>query len=549
MNTMKTILYRIAPVMIMLTLWAACKDEEAEQLALSRQFKPANFVIQEGETSSTVGWAASLFTVSGEVQYQIEVSKDLGFSNVEVSKKTSSTQASFLDTEIQIKTDYYARVKALGKDGTQESKWSVSAPFKIKGENFTLPTHEYDLSFNAAFIRWQLKEVLVKMIITKQDGTSFEVTISQGEYESGGKLISGLTETTSYTAEVFTASGLSKGSVSFKTKSSYSNFNVIDLTGITGKPKILRDTLQDIPSGSVVWLKRGEVYTIDNTDLSTTRLFTKSVTIMSAPELNQNLARINLTTNFNFTASAVIDSLVFRDLVIKGVRAAGASFDNDYLINSNVTATVSKIRLENCKLSRLRGTVRLQAIAPGTQVANYFINNCALDSIREFAVVMASGGSAFAIAKISNSTFTRCRRFVNHSVAGNNSLVVENCTFNELPTGAIVGTSPPTNYFIDFGSIVANVQVKNCILGKTWIETAGSTDAGGIRAGATSSINVTNTYTLSDFISTVTAYQIPGSSSYSTASTSVFTNPAAGDFSIKDAAFPGKTSAGDPRWR
>lgn len=548
MNTLKTILYKIVPVMLLVCIWVSCKDDEIASLNLSRQFQPGAFDITEGETSATISWDPSLFTIPGEAEYTLELSKDDDFATVEVSVTTSEVEVTFLDTEIDIRVDYYARVKAKGTDGTNDSNWLMSEAFQITGEIFILPIREFDVLVTEALIRWELEEVLTKITLTPQGGAPFDVAVSGAEFNAGQKLVGGLTQNTSYTAEVFNADGVSKGFVTFTTKLSYEGFNIIDLTGITGKPKILRDTLQDIPAGSVVWLKRGEIYTIDNTDPTAERLLSKTVTIISAPEANPQFAKIHLTTNFNFVASSALDSVVFKDIIFKGVRAAGASFDNDYVINSNVAATIGKIRLDNCRISKLRGTVRLQASGLGTQVANYYINNCVIDSIREFAIVMASSASAFANVKITNSTFYKCRRYVNHGVAGNNSMVIENCTFNELPSGGVEGAE--ANYFIDFNAAnsATPVIITNCILGKTWNEGAGDF-VRGVRAGAGTTYNVTNTYTLSDFISTNAPFLIPGVSTYTGSSTSVFTSPATGDFTIKDGSFPGATNAGDPRWR
>jgi hypothetical protein len=314
---------------------------------------------------------------------------------------------------------------------------------------------------------------------------------------------------------------------------------------------VLGDTLRQIPSGSVILLKRGLSYTIDAADPVTSRTFDRSVTIVSGPDFIQQLATIRLTTNFNIVANSVIDSIVFKDVNFKGVRAAGASFDNDYILNVNAVGTMKKVKLENCRVSRLRGTVRLQTATTGAKIENYMINNCVIDSIREFAIVMASASSSFRDVKITNSTFTRCRRYVDHRVAGNNSLVIQNCTFNEVPSGSLASLPVPTNFVFDYNAVgpATPIVITNCIFGKTWIETAGSPDVGGLRANASTTTNVTNSYTLGDFVSGNATFKLPGVIAYPGSSTSVFTDPANGNFKIKDASFPGALTAGDPRWR
>jgi hypothetical protein len=548
MNTVKNSAYRILPLLVLVALGISCKDE-AEQLKLSRQFTPAAFEIESEETLVTVAWQRSLFTIEGEVEYAVEVAKDITFSNPEITTTTTETSLTFLDTEIPIKTDYFIRVKAVGKNGADDSNWLVSEAFRIRGESFVLEFVESDATADAALIKWLAGKDVAKIVFTSTTGPAIEVTVSELEKNAGEKDVTGLASNTNYTAELFNSEGVGKGAVTFTTKESYDGLNIIDLRSIVNRPKVLGDTLRQIPSGSVVLLKRGMSYTIDAADPATSRTLDRSVTIVSGDDRIPQFATIKFTTNFNIVAASIIDSLVFKDINVKGVRAAGASFDNDYILNVNVVGTIKKVRLENCKISRLRGVVRLQTAAAGAKIENYNINNCRVDSIREFAIVMASGGSSFANIKITNSTFSKCRRFIDHRVVGNNSIVIENCTFNELPTGAV--TAAPTNYFIDFNAVTsANpVIIRNCIFGKTWIETVGNTDVGGIRGGAGTSVSVTNSYSLSDFVSTVEAVKLSGLLSYAGSSESVFTAPATGNFTIKDNAFPGRTNAGDPRWR
>jgi hypothetical protein len=542
----RIVAYNALTLIIPALVWTACKDDETETLNLARRFKPTVFEIDNGETSATVAWSASLFTQPGEVEYQVEVSKDVNFTDVEYTATTAETHLTILDTEIDILTDYYARVKALGTGGTGDSNWLISEPFRITGEIFILPVAESDVVTDAAIIHWTPEQVLTKIVVTPTGGTSFEVSISPEEAAAGQKTISGLTASTSYTAEIFLGD-VTKGSVTFTTKQSYAGSNIIDLRGITGKPKILVDTLPDIPSGSVIYLKRGQVYTVASTDLAAARNFSKSVTIVSGPDFISTFAKIELTTNFNIVANAVIDSLVFRDIIFKGARPNGASFDNDYVLNVNAVGTIGKVRIDNCKISRLRGIVRLQTGGAGAKIQNYFINKCLVDSIREFAVVMASAASSFTNVKISNSTFSKCRRFVNHSVPGNSTTVIENCTFNEVPSGGVEGAE--ANYFIDLnGNTTTSVTIINCILGKGWNEGAGEF-VHGIRTGAGASVNVTNSYKTSDFLNTNATSQITGLLGFSSPSTSLFASPSTGNFTIVNASFPGATTAGDPRWR
>src|SRR5688572_499067 len=137
MNSIKNSLKWMLLFSLPALLWVACKDDAEEQLNLSRQFRPAAFTIVGGETAAEVSWNPSLFTLPGEVEYMIEVSKDgVNFSNVEYTATTAEAGITILDTDIDIQTDYFARVKALGKNNTGDSNWLYSSAFQITGEIF-----------------------------------------------------------------------------------------------------------------------------------------------------------------------------------------------------------------------------------------------------------------------------------------------------------------------------------------------------------------------------------------------------------------------------
>ncbi|PZR31409.1 MAG: DUF5123 domain-containing protein [Azospira oryzae] len=528
---------RIAVVLLLLLVMACDKNEE--ELSLSRQFSPTKITSVNGETQVTLTWAASLFTLPGEVTYSVEISEKADDFTTPVYATTSSDVSVVVtDEKLAIKKDYYARVKAMGKEDTGDSNWLVSSSFRILGEQFLLAVTTENVIDKSVRLSWRASNELTKIVITPANGTPLEMALTDADRSATLKQIGNLTPGTTYSAEIF-AGAKSKGTQLFTTKPALTG-NVIDLRGISValKPNILIDTLPDIPSGSIVLLKRGSRYNV-----TAVYNFNKSVTIQSGLDFGTDLATIGLSTNFNL-AAGTIDSLVFKDLVIKGVRASLGSYNSDYILNGNTVATVGKVKLEGCTIKILRGIVRIQTGGGGAKITNYLVNNCVMDSIREYGVAAANGTSAFANIKITNSTLSRARRFIVHTVAGSSSLAIENCTFNEVPAGALAAA----NSFIDYASFnIGTATMKNSIIGKVWDETGAGTAVFGIKAGSSTSLVVTNTYNTSDFVNTTNP--LPGLSGYNGTAAALFTDPNNDNFKIKDANFIGKGSAGDPRWR
>jgi hypothetical protein len=517
-------------------MWLSCKDKEMEELALSRRFKPALFEVTNGETSATIRWNPSNFTLPGEVEYQVEISKTPEFSNVEYSTTTTASEITVLDTDIEIRQDYFARIKALGTGNVGDSNWLLTDPFQITGEIFILPVSESDVVVNQAIIHWLTEDVITTVVITPQGGTPVEVAVTAEEADAGEKILDGLDQNTQYTVEIRKGE-VPKGVVGFKTKPSWEDSHIIDLTGITGKASILADTLSDIPSGSVVLLRRGEIYEIATKDLD------RSVTVTSGADFVPEFATIKISSSFNIVAASVIDSLIFKD-----VNITGEDFGGDYGFNINREGTIGKVMFDNVRAHRLRGLFRMQTGAAGTKVQDYIVNNCVIDSVREYGVAWTNGLNAFANIRIANSTIYNARRVLSLSSPGSNSIVIENCTFNDAPSGGVEGAE--SNYFIDLATNgSANpILITNTVIGRGWNEGVGDY-VRGIRAGGGTAVNVTNSYRTSDHLSTNAEFQISGLLAYPVASTSLFANPSSGDFTIVDQAFPGADNAGDPRWR
>jgi len=134
------------------------------------------------------------------------------------------------------------------------------------------------------------------------------------------------------------------------------------------------------------------------------------------------------------------------------------------------------------------------------------------------------------------------------------SVSISDCTFDNFTVAP--GTSP--RYVIDLGTQASPITVTNCIFGST----TATKYSKGFKTGGT--VTISNSYRTSDcFLSisdsivatggitgSIVAYTGSAATVFKTPSTSVpgasFSNTA--DYTIIDAAFPGKNNAGDSRW-
>ncbi|HEY5968847.1 MAG TPA: DUF5123 domain-containing protein [Chitinophagaceae bacterium] len=535
----KNFYIKILPLFLVIVLLAGCeKDTEIEEPNLPRMFTPVGQLITVGETQVKFEWNPSLFSVDKEVQYTLQISKDSTFPGTpDYSITTAATSVIVTDAQIAIRQKYFARIKANAVGNSAESKWLVSAGFIMNGEQiFKVPVAESDIIDNAVILRWTTTPGVTKIVMTPSGGAPFDVVITAADNTAGFKLIGGLLGSKTYSAEIF-AGTKTKGLLSFTTKPTITGANIIDLRGITGRPSVLADTLPIIPSGSIVILKRGLTY-----NFTSATSLNKSLTILSGSDFIPDLASIFMGSNFNLTAGAAIDSLVFKD-----VNMYSDDYAAKYIFNINQVGTIGKVRFENVRGHKFRGFFRIQTGGAGAQVTDLTILNCVIDSLRDFSLVNTNNSNKVANITVSNTTLYNARKVIDHRSPGSNSIKFTNCSFYNLPAGGAAG-GVGGFYFIDLGTqnSATPIMITNCIFGKTWDEGLGN-DARGIQAGAATTVSVSNSYQTSDFISTNPLYQI-SLIPYSGTSVNLYVDPANGNFRIKDNAFPGKGNSGDPRW-
>ena len=520
---------------VLLLAVTACKKTglQTDEGGADRLFRPSI----DGSLSADGNYITAAWQkITGSVSYTVQLSRDT-FKTIDQYITIDSNHITFLN--LYWERLYQVQVRANAQDSLKSSKMGSLGSIKTAKFPTILNTPGIsDLTDVAVRVSWTTSGAAVSMVkILKASDSSVvtSVTLTPANITNAYTIISGLASSTNYIIYLYSGTSV-RGWANFSTKAPLSG-TIIDLRGITGRPSVLTDTLPLIASGSTVLLKRGEQYTvIGGVALS------KSVTIMSGDDLAvQAQAQIfvtntgSATSNFTFVAGSVVDYVDFKDVALSSA-AVGAH----YVFNVNVSATIGRISFDGCKAEIFRGLLRLQT-GNTLSVSNYIINNCVVDSIKDYAVLTCGGATAKADnVTFTNSTFYKMEKFIASSSVAN-SVTIQNCTINEAPAGG------GTTFLIDYNTnnVTSGISMKNCIFGMT--KQGGTTmTAKGVRYNTSGSVDGSGSYTTSDY--SALSNPISSVTPYTKLSTDLWTNPINGNFKIKDAAFAGKSTAGDPRW-
>ncbi|WP_207425671.1 DUF5123 domain-containing protein [Pedobacter sp. SYSU D00535] len=524
MISVKSVLCLLAG-MILLT---ACKKDEFEATGPNRLFRPT----VKGEMVSGGNWIeVSWQNVKGASSYTVQISRDT-FKTIDRSLKVDTNAVTF--NNLKWNQLYQLRVRAEAQDTSMNSKFSILGEMKsAKFPTIITPQVAQDIADVGVILRWTpTGQPVTSIKVLKASDSSLvrEVPLTDLDRTQGFKRVMNLTGNTPYIVYLYSGENI-RGWEDITTKPSPifpTGSNIVDLRG-DEDPASLRRVLEgNWASGTVVLLDPGMTY-----DMNSGINLSKSLTLYGAPGFGP-LPSIRFSSNFNFTEGSTMDSLVFKNL-----RLVGTDYTGKYVLNASNGSTVGKIVFDNCRARVFRGMVRLQNKV--TNVANFIINNCVIDSVGNYGVVNVDGTTPkIENITISNSTIFKTEKVVTSRNASA-SVIIENCTINEAPlTG---------NYLVDYNAVnvTNNIKLLNSILGVGKSNVNGDKSVRGYRAGTSTSSQVVGTYATSDY--TVLSNEFPGLTSYSGTSSALWANPEAGDFRLRDLSFAGKSTAGDPRWR
>lgn len=509
----------------------SCKDNAAELTAVNY---PRNFSVQNikfdktQQTSIGITWDKSKNSASS-TNYTIEISEDQTFANgAEFTFQSDLNTIRLTDDDLNVRTPYYARIKANKNGDVEESKWSVSNVFTITGVQYLKAIKYEDITSTTVNLNWTVPNDVTKL---KLNGV--EYIISDTEKASGKKSITGLTPSTSYKVVIYNGNA-DKGTVTFSTKAGVPSGNIINVAPSDD----LGALMAAAANGDIFVLQQGGKYSI-----STVTLKDGSITLFGAEGPNKPV--LNVTGQINLPTSGGI--IRFQNIHFSGYANGDVTqtTKRNYIINQSLATSVEELVFENCEIRHLTNSpIRLQSTTVKS-IQKLTIEQCVVEDIG----VNAGGNGTYAFINnnvanneiknisISNSTFSDIGYgLILHNSTPASSVTIDNCTFYN-----VIGNA---RNFIDFNAqSYGTLKITNSIFAKSLSALA---TAGGIRG--TGTLIITQTFKTSDFVTSATS-PFTGISSYAGTSTDLFTDPALKNFSIKDAAFEGKNTAGDPRWK
>lgn len=497
----------LAIIFLFAILALSCEKDEEESFAPDRIFTPGRISATSNETNAKLEWSSSLY-LSDSATYVVEVGRDsLLTGTIDYTTETKALSLTITDKNIQIKTKYFARIKAKGQGTAADSKWEYSPSFGIKGEQIFQNVLDADLKDKSVLLKWRTMPGLTKIVLTPAVGTPIDVALDAADVTAMQKLITGLTPKMAYLAEIFQGT-LSKGITGFVTKEP-SIYTVV----LTSADNLVT-AVANAANGDVIGLQPGTYNCVDNTSAYVNLVIAqKSITIQS---VSNNPA----DTKVNFkevTVKGTGAGITLKGIEFDGTLGAAAYFLNLAGMTTDAeAATFTSIIVDNCIVKNVancfmradRGANAGDHKINLIKVSNSIASNSATASTYVFFTI---NKLQFSKLELVNSTFhSMGRAFVSCNATLTSpkpTILIDQCTINNFGSG---GTS--RNYTIfDANANPVDLTIQNCIIANAPI-TGQTLGNAALRAGAATTTMLfsnNNTFNLTNGASPAVALTFP----------------------------------------
>lgn len=523
----------------MLLLVAACEDdvnnwavdESQDALFRSLTFEEKKVMATSIEISYT--------KVVNATDYIFEFSEDsLLFQNIaRVVTIKADTLTPFAESTTQMKTEYRTifddlkgvtkysvRMKAVSSTSGRESGY-VSFFFETPQEQiFTKAIPEID---NVTLL-WEPVKSLTHLVVSERNETDElfnprEIPLTQEVVDACTTIVPGLTGGTAYIAQAFEGE-VKRGEIKFRTSGMQSG-EIVYVTESDTITYLLDDCAARRVTDVSLVFKGGVTYN------------SGSITIPGGIE---NLAFVGVASEAGELPVLEIPSISMKEamteITFESVSVNGMNDAKNYLFSIGDASCFKSIRFKSCVVAHYnRSVVRFNK--DKLEIDEVSFEDCLITDIGQGGyglIVFGKVQTRVGLISITKSTLTEMGSLMQIN-GGTEKVTMDQCL--------VYNNAFATGNFYRIDKQPGEISVTNTIF-------AGKN--AGKKLNATYSnystyFPFTSCYVTSDMV--IDRYGFTGSTPYEGTSEELFVDPANGDFHLKPTAkFPGKETAGDPRW-
>ena len=230
---------------------ASCSDvaDEITSIVYNRNFSPTSVEAKvRNRTNIELSWNLG----DGVTNYNVEVyaNDSLTFAGSPVkSFSVSPDEVPVLIKGLEGETQYSFRVQATDGNSSRDSKWS-SAYAKTEAEQIFKNVAEEDIKGSSVTLRWTAGEKAATIVLTPGD---IVYNVTDDDIAAGAATITGLTPETEYKALLKSATGKTRGTITFKTGIDLAETDILVKAGAD-----IAAAIKDAPEGYRLVVEPGE---------------------------------------------------------------------------------------------------------------------------------------------------------------------------------------------------------------------------------------------------------------------------------------------------
>ena len=230
---------------------ASCSDvaDEITSIVYNRNFSPTSVEAKvRNRTNIELSWNLG----DGVTNYNVEVyaNDSLTFAGSPVqSFSVAPDEVPVLIKGLEGETQYSFRVQATDGNASRDSKWS-GAYAKTEAEQIFKNVAEEDIKGTSVTLRWTAGEKAATIVLTPGD---IVYNVTDDDIAAGAATVTGLTPETEYTALLKSATGKTRGTITFKTGIDLADTDILVKAGDD-----IAAAIKDAPEGYRLIVEPGE---------------------------------------------------------------------------------------------------------------------------------------------------------------------------------------------------------------------------------------------------------------------------------------------------